>query len=82
MLTFDPAVNQGTGASGRRYQGRILTVDGLNWVQMRCSQEVGGRQTMISPGVTGSSVSWSQFVAVRGSENQLSAEGWALRAPG
>ena len=26
--------------------------------------------------------SWSQFVAVRVSENQLSAEGWALRAPG
>ena len=47
ILTFDPAINRGTGASGRRYQGITLTVDGLNWVQMRRSQEAGGRQTMI-----------------------------------
>ena len=44
ILTFDPAVNQGTGASGRRYQGITMTVDGLNWVQMRRSQEAGERQ--------------------------------------
>ena len=47
ILTFDPAVNQGTGASGRRYQGITLTVDGSNWVQMRRSQEAGGWHTMI-----------------------------------
>ena len=34
ILTSDPAVDQGTGASGRRYQGITLTVNGLNW--MRC----------------------------------------------
>ena len=39
ILTSDPAVNRGTGASGREYQGMTLTVDGLNWVQMRRSQE-------------------------------------------
>ena len=47
ILTSDPAVDQGTGASGRRYQGITLTVDGLNWTQMRRSQEAGGCQTMI-----------------------------------
>ena len=46
ILTFDPAINQGTGASSRRYQGIALTVDGLNWVQLRHSQEAGGCQTM------------------------------------
>ena len=39
ILTFDPAVNRETGASGRRYQDITLTVDGLNSVQMRRSQE-------------------------------------------
>ena len=34
ILTFDPAINRGTGASGRRYQGITLTADGLNWVKM------------------------------------------------
>ena len=47
ILTFDPAVNRETGASGRRYQDITLTVDGLNSVQMRRSQEAGGRQTII-----------------------------------
>ena len=47
ILTSDPAVDQGTGASGRRYQGITLTVDGLNWVQIRRSQEAGGSLTMI-----------------------------------
>ena len=47
QLTFDPAVNQRTGASGQRYQGLTLTVEGLNWVQMQHSQEAGGCQTMI-----------------------------------
>ena len=63
-----------------------LTVDGLISVQMRRSQEAGGRQTIIYPGATESRVSWSQavevLVAVRGSENQLPAEGWALGTPG
>ena len=47
ILTSDPAVDQGTGASGRRYQGRTVTVDGLNWVQMCRPQEAGGCQTII-----------------------------------
>ena len=47
ILTFDPAINRGTGASGQRYQSITLTVDGLNWVQMQHSQEAGGRQAMI-----------------------------------
>ena len=47
ILTFDPAVNQETGASGRRNQDITLTVDGLNSVQMRRSQEAGGCQTII-----------------------------------
>ena len=33
-MTFNPAVNQETGASGRRYQDINLTVDGLNSVQL------------------------------------------------
>ena len=35
ILTFDPAVNQGTGASGRRYQvelGTNATLTGSRWV--------------------------------------------------
>ena len=47
VLTFDPAVNQGTGASGQRHQDIALTVDGLNSVQMQRSQEAGGYQTII-----------------------------------
>ena len=47
ILTFDPAINQGTGASGRRYQGITLTVDGLKWVYMQRSQAAGGCKTMI-----------------------------------
>ena len=41
ILTSDPAVDQGTGASGRKY------LDGLNWVQMWRPQEAGGCQTII-----------------------------------
>ena len=47
ILTSDQAVDQAIGASGRRYQGITLTVNGLNWVQMRRSQEADGRQTII-----------------------------------
>ena len=47
ILTFDPAVNRETGASGRRYQDISLTVDGLNSVQMGCPQEADGCQTII-----------------------------------
>ena len=47
ILTSNPAVNQGTGASSRRYQGITLTVDGLNWVQMWHPQEADWCQTII-----------------------------------
>ena len=47
ILTFDAAVNQETGASGRRYQGITLTMDGLNWVQIRRSQRADGCQATI-----------------------------------
>ena len=47
ILTFDPSVNQETGASGRRYQDIILTEDGLNSVQLRRPREAGGCQTII-----------------------------------
>ena len=47
MLTFDPVVNQGIGASGRIYQGITLIVGGLNWVLMRRLQEAAVRQTII-----------------------------------
>ena len=47
ILTFDPAVHQGTGASSRRYQGITLTVDGLNCVRMWRPQEASGCQTII-----------------------------------
>ena len=47
ILTSDPDVDQGTDATGRRYQGITLTVDELNWVQMWCPQEAGGCQTII-----------------------------------
>ena len=47
ILIFDPAVNRETGASGRRYQDITLTVDELNSVQMRRSQEAGVRKTII-----------------------------------
>ena len=47
IYNIDPAINQRTGASGRRYQGIDLTMDGLNSVQMWHLQEAGGHQTMI-----------------------------------
>ena len=47
ILTFDPAVNQGIGASNRRHQDIALTVDKLNLVQMWRSQEADGSQTII-----------------------------------
>ena len=34
ILIYDPAVNQETGASDRRYQDITWTVDGLNSVQL------------------------------------------------
>ena len=79
ILTFDPAVNQETDASGRRYQDITLTVDGLNSMQLRRPPEAGGRQTRCQ--------SWSQlqlkfelqFEAVRTSSQQRA---WALRTPG
>ena len=47
IMTFDPAVSQGTDAIWSKISDITLTVGGLNWVQMRRSQEAGGRQTMI-----------------------------------
>ena len=47
IVTPDPAVDQGTGASGRRYQSITLTVDGLNWMKMWRPQDAGGCQAMI-----------------------------------
>ena len=59
ILTFDPAVKWETGASGWRYLDITLTVDGLNSVQMRHSQEAGGYQTIIWPSaIVGVSYSW------------------------
>ena len=81
ILTSDPAVDQGTGASGRRYQGITLAVDGLNWVQMWSPQEQVGVKQLYNLGPQTSSVSLESVVAVRGSENQHSAEGWILKAP-
>ena len=62
ILTSDPAVDQGTGASGRRYRGITLTVYRFNWVQMRRSQEAGVRKQLYNPGPQTGSVSWSQLV--------------------
>ena len=47
ILTFGPAINQGTGASSQRYQDINLTVDGLNSVQLRRPREAGGREKII-----------------------------------
>ena len=47
ILTFDPAVNRETGASGRRYQDITLPVDGLNLVQLQRPREAGVCQTII-----------------------------------
>ena len=62
ILTFDPAVNQETGASGRRYQNITLTVGRLN-----C--DAHGKQVVVkqlyNPVPQTVLVSWSQFVGVR-----------------
>ena len=82
-MTFDPAVNQETGASGQRYQGITLT----GWI--RCNCDAHGKQVdvkqlynLVPQAVQ---VSWSQLVgvrvAVRGSENQLPAEGLGPQDP-
>ena len=82
-MTFDPAINQETGASGRRYQGISLT----GWI--RCNCDVHGKQVAVNQlynGMTQTAwVSWSQFVgvrvAVRCIENQLPAEGLGPQDP-
>ena len=79
ILTFDPAVNQETGASGRRYQGITLT----GWIRCNCGahkKQVGVKQLYNRvPQMVW--VSWSQLVGVRGSENQLPAEGLGPQDP-
>ena len=74
ILTFDPAVNQETGASGRRYQDITLTVDGFEFGAIVTPT---GRRWVSNNYIT-LCHSRSQLVgvrvAVRGSENQLSAE--------
>ena len=47
LCNIDPAVNQETRASGRRYQDITWTVDGLNSVQLRRPREAGGCHTII-----------------------------------
>ena len=83
-MTFDPAVNQETGASGRRYQGIAWT----GWIRCNCDahkKQVDVKQ-LYNPVSQTVWVSWSQFVgvrvAVRGSENQLPAEGLGPQDPG
>ena len=53
ILTLDRAVNQETGASGRRYRNITLTF-GRDWIRCRCVRalEAGRRQTIIKPGAT------------------------------
>ena len=83
ILTFDPAVNLETGASGRRYQG--ITLTGWN----RCNCDDHGKQVDVKqlydrvPQTV--RVSYSQSVGVRvaarGSENQLPAESLGPQDP-
>ena len=76
ILTFDPAVNRETGASGRRYHLDMWT--GL--IRCRCDahKKQGYVKQLYNPVPQTVRVSWSQFVevrvAVRGSENQRKAE--------
>ena len=84
-MTFDPAVSQETGASGRRYQGIILT----GWIRCNCDahvKQVNVKQ-FYNPVLELESVTWSQlqlkfelqFKAVRTSSQQTA---WAPRTPG
>ena len=73
ILTFDPAVNRETGASSRRYHLEMWT----GWIWCRCDaykKQVDVKQ-LYNPVTQTFRVSWSQLVGVRGSENQLPAEG-------
>ena len=84
-MTFDPAVNQETGASGRRYQGITLIVDGLNWVQIWRPQEAGGRKQCYNPAQQEVQLVWSQllqFEAVRTSfQERAGPSGPRLSSP-
>ena len=86
ILTFDPAVNQETGASGRRYQRYHLDL-WTGWNRCNCDahrKQVEVKQ-LYNPVPLTVRVSWSQLVrvrvAVRGSENQLPAEGLGPQDP-
>ena len=76
MLTFDPAINQETGASGR-YHLDLWT----GWNQCNCNthrKQVGVKQWYNPVPQTVWELEWVAVevqVAVRGSENQLLAEG-------
>ena len=85
ILTFDPAVNQETGASGRRYQDITLTVDRLNSVQLRRHRKQVYFKQLYNLVPQTAWVSWSQFVefelqieAVRTSSRRRA---WALMTP-
>ena len=82
-MTFDPVVNRETGASGRRYHLDMWT----SWIRCRCDahkKQMDSKQ-LYNPVLQTVRVSWGQFVgvrvAVRGSENQLPAEGMDPQDP-
>ena len=82
-MTFDRAVNQDTGASDRRYHLDLWK----GWIRCRCDahkKQVDVKQLYNRAQPT-AWVSWSQLVgvrvAVRGSEDQLQAEGLGPQEP-
>ena len=65
--------NQGTGASGRRYQGLTLTVDGLNWCRCDAHRKQVDIKQWYNPVRQGVQLVWSQllqFEAVRTSSQR------------
>ena len=79
-MTFDPAVNQETGVSSRRYRRYHLDL-WTGWNRCDCDahgKQVGVKQ-LYNPVPMTVRESWSQLVGVRvavwGRENQLPAEG-------
>ena len=86
-MALDPAINQETGTSGRTYRRYHLYLwTGWN----RCNWDAHRKQVDIKqlydPVPQTARVSWNQLVgvgvAVRGSENQLPAEGFGPQEHG
>ena len=83
ILTFNPVVNQETGASSRRYHLDMWT----GWIRYGCNthRKQMGFKKLYNPVPQTVQVSWSQlkfelqFEAVRPSTQQ---KAWALRTPG